>query len=55
MLDAAKDPKIQDFVEAMLEGFPSSIMTPLVARRLRSETNKEIISVLDSLGTQFSE
>jgi HEAT repeat protein len=55
MLDAAKDTKIQDFVEAMLEGFPSSIMTPLVARRLRSESNKDIVSVLDSLSTQFSE
>jgi HEAT repeat protein len=55
VLDASRDKQISDFAEAILEGYPSSVMQSLVARRLRTETDKEVLSVLASLDTRFSE
>jgi HEAT repeat protein len=55
LLDAARDAQLQDLAEALLEGYPSSFMAPLVSRRLKSETDKNVISVLQSLDARFSE
>jgi len=49
ILDAATDAKVADFVEAMLEGFPAKLIRSVVSRRLRTETDAGILSVLNSL------
>jgi HEAT repeat protein len=55
MLDAAKDPALADFVEGSLEGFPKSLITPIVGRRLKLEADKNILAVLSALDSRFSE
>ena len=55
LLDASRDVQLQDFVESLLEGYPSSLMTSLVARRLRTETDKNAVSVLETLDARFSQ
>jgi HEAT repeat protein len=55
LLDASRDAQLQDFVESLLEGYPSSLMTSLVARRLRTETDKNAVSVLETLDARFSQ
>jgi HEAT repeat protein len=55
ILDACKTPELGDFAEAVLEGYPESFMTSLVARRTRTETDKNILSVLSALGAKFGE
>jgi hypothetical protein len=55
LLDASKDAQLQDLAEALLEGYPSSFMASLVARRLRTETDKNAVSVLESLDARFSQ
>ena len=55
VLDAARDARVADFAEAVLEGYPASLMTSLVERRLRTETDKNVISVLNTLSSRFSE
>jgi len=55
ILDASRDAQLQDFAEALLEGYPPSLMAPLVAHRLRTETDKNAISVLETLDTRFSQ
>jgi len=49
ILDAASDAKVADFVEAVLEGFPAGMIRSVVSRRLRSETDAGILSVLNVL------
>lgn len=49
ILDAASDAKVADFVEAMLEGFPAGLIRSVVSRRMRTETDTGILSVLNSL------
>jgi len=53
ILDAAKDPQAMDYAASVLEGFPSSLMSGVVARRLRTETDKNVISVLTALQSQL--
>jgi HEAT repeat protein len=55
LLDAARVSGLQDLAEALLEGYPSSFMASLVSRRLRTETDKEAISVLESLDARLSQ
>jgi HEAT repeat protein len=55
LLDASRDAQVQDLAEALLEGYPSSFMAPLVSRRLKAETDKNVISVLQSLDARLSE
>ena len=55
ILDACKAAELGDFAEAVLEGYPESIMTSLVARRTRTETDKNILAVLSALETKFGE
>ena len=55
ILDASKDPAIADFAEAILEGFPSSVIQPIVARRLKLEADKSVLAVLGALDSRFSE
>lgn len=54
LLDAAKDAQAAELAQALLEGYPSSIMGPLVARRLRTETDKSVISVLEALSARLA-
>ena len=49
ILDAAADTKVADFAEVVLEGFPSALIRSVVSRRLRTETDAGIVSVLNSL------
>jgi hypothetical protein len=49
ILDAAADPKAADFVAVILEGYPSRTIRSVVSRRLRTETDAGILSVLNSL------
>ena len=55
LLDATRDPQLQDFAEALLEGYPASFMASLVTRRLRSETDKGTIVVLKALDARLSQ
>jgi HEAT repeat protein len=55
LLDASRDPQLQDLAEALLEGYPPSFMKGLVTRRLRTETDKEAISVLEALDASLSQ
>ena len=55
LLDATRDPQLQDFAEALLEGYPASFMASLVTRRLRSETDKGTILVLKALDARLSQ
>ncbi len=55
ILDAAKDEKLQDFAVAVLEGYPASMMSSFVGRRLRTETDKSLLSVLGALDSRFSQ
>lgn len=55
LLDASRDAQLQDFAEALLEGYPASFMSALVERRLRTETDKNGISVLEALDARFSQ
>jgi hypothetical protein len=49
VLDAAKDAQVMEYAASVLEGFPSSLLKSVVSRRLRTETDKNVISVLQSL------
>jgi HEAT repeat protein len=55
LLDAARNDKLQDLAEAILEGYPASLMATLVPRRLKAETDKNVISVLQSLDARLSQ
>jgi HEAT repeat protein len=55
ILDAAADVKLADFVSALLEGFPSRVIRSVVSRRLRTETDANILSVLNSLDGVLAE
>ncbi len=54
ILDAARDPGLQEFSTAVLEGFPASFMASLVERRLRTESDKGLVGVLNSLQLRFA-
>jgi HEAT repeat protein len=54
LVDASRDAKLSDFAEALLEGYPSSLMSSFVQRRLRTETDKNAISVLEGLDSHFA-
>ena len=49
ILDAAADAKVADFAVAVLEGFPPRTIRFVVSRRLRTETDAGILSVLNAL------
>jgi HEAT repeat protein len=53
ILDAAKDPQLMDYAASVLEAYPRSLMASVVPRRLRTETDKNVISVLSSLQSQL--
>ncbi len=55
LLDASRDGQLQDFAEALLEGYPASFMAGLVTRRLRTETDKQGLSVLQALDARLSQ
>ena len=55
ILDATKDSAVADFSEAILEGFPSAVIQPIVARRLKLEPDKGILAVLGALDARFSQ
>lgn len=55
LVDAARDPQLQELAEALLEGYPDSVMVSFVARRLRTETDKNAISVLQSLDARLAQ
>jgi HEAT repeat protein len=53
ILDAAKDPQVMDYAASVLEAFPVSLMSGVVPRRLRTEADKNVVSVLNSLAAQL--
>ena len=53
IVDAAGEPALQDFIVGMLESADASIMKPLVERRITTETNQEIVGVLESLQSVY--
>ncbi len=55
ILDGAKDAEAGEFITAVLEGFPKQLITSVVQRRLRTESDKNILAVLNSLDILFSE
>jgi len=55
LVDASRDAQLADYAEALLEGYPASLMASFVARRLRTETDKNAISALESLDARFAQ
>jgi len=55
ILDAARDETAADFITAVLEGFPGATIKSVVGRRLRSETDANILAVLNVLDGLLSE
>ncbi|MBL8967379.1 MAG: HEAT repeat domain-containing protein, partial [Spirochaetaceae bacterium] len=55
ILEAARDEKLGELAGAVLEGYPASLMAPLVARRLRTETDKNVLAVLQALDAKFAD
>jgi HEAT repeat protein len=55
ILEAAKDPGAAGYAEAVLEGFPRAVIQPLVARRLKLESDKGVLAVLGDLDARFSD
>lgn len=55
ILDACKLLELGDFAEAVLEGYPSALMSSVVARRTRSESDKNVLAVLQALEAKFGE
>jgi HEAT repeat protein len=51
ILDAARDQAMGDFVVGVMEGFPARVLASVVSRRQRTETDKNVLSVLTSLGS----
>lgn len=49
IVDAAGERELQDFIVGVLESADASIMKPLVERRITTETNQQIVGVLESL------
>ena len=55
ILDGAKDVAAGDYITAVLESYPRKLISSIVARRLRTETDKNILSVLNSLDASMVE
>lgn len=55
ILDTANEEKAADFITAVLEGFPATTIRSVVGRRLRSETDANILSVLNVLDGLLTE
>lgn len=55
LVDASRDPKLADYAAALLEGYPSTLMSSFVPRRLRTETDKGAISVLEGLQARLAQ
>lgn len=55
ILDAAADAEASDFITAVLEGYPTKLITSVVTRRMQSENDKNILSVLVSLEAVLAE
>jgi HEAT repeat protein len=55
LVDASRDAQLADYAEALLEGYPASFMPSFVSQRLRTETDKNAVSVLQSLDSHFSQ
>ncbi len=53
LLDACRTAGLSDYAEGLLEGYPASFMGSLISRRMRSESDKNVISVLEALETRF--
>jgi HEAT repeat protein len=53
IVDAAGERELQDFILGILESANASIMKPLVERRITTETNQEIVGVLESLQSVY--
>lgn len=51
ILDAAKDQAMGDFVVGVMEGFPRRVLASVLSRRQRTETDKNVLSVLASLSS----
>ncbi len=55
ILDGAKDADAAEFITAVLEGFPKKLIASVVSRRLRTESDKNVLAVLTSLDILFSD
>ncbi len=55
VLDAARDSTLFSFIQTMLEDWDQKILLPVVNRRLRSETNSDVLELLDLLQAGIEE
>lgn len=53
IIDAAGDPALHGYIEGVLEDADSSVIRPLVSRRLKTESDEEITVLLESLETRL--
>ncbi len=55
IIDSASDKRIRDFVEGVLENANPTVLQPLLDRRIKSETNQDILNMLEDLNTRLEE
>ncbi len=53
ILDASQDASLRDYIQGVLEGANMEELQPLVSRRLKTEGNPEIVSLLEDLQEGF--
>jgi hypothetical protein len=49
IIDAAEDPVLHGYIEGVLEDSNGGVVRPLVDRRLKTESDQEIVALLQSL------
>ncbi len=55
IIDSASDKRIRDFVEGILENANPTVLQPLLDKRIKSETNQDILNMLEDLNTRLQE
>jgi hypothetical protein len=55
ILDAARDGSVKNYVETTLEDIDPDVLSDVVGKRLRNETDQRILSVLESLQSRLDE
>jgi HEAT repeat protein len=55
ILDAAADPELAPYVELVLQGVPEATLAGVIDDRLRTESNAEIVTVMENLQATLAE
>ncbi len=55
IMDSAADETMRNFIEGILENANPTVLKPLLERRIKSETNSDILNMLEDLNTKIEE